>query len=596
MIEAPRSGSSLALAASAACAAVFALAWAAYWPAIDFGYVEVDDPWYFVPGEFVSRGVSKQGLTWAFLTNAVANWHPLTWISLMIDVEVFGDNPRGHHLVNIALHASNAALLLLVMLRMTGRLWPSALVAAGLAVHPIHVESVAWLSERKDVLCAFFWLLTMHAYVGYVRRPGRGRYALVALWLACALLSKPMAVTLPFALLLLDVWPLKRAPVDAGVRALLSRLAKLTLEKAPLIALAAGAAAMTVYVQRVASHMAEGEIAALPQRLENVAVSYVRYLVHMFWPADLVVLYPNPAQIGRPMWLDWQWMAAAAALAAIIVATLLALRRKPWLAVGWLWFLGTMTPVIGFIQVGRQAMADRYAYLPFIGLYAIVAWALAEMAGGKRRRWAGAVLGVAGIAVVVALALAARAQVWTWRDNDTLFARAIALTDDNWFARAKMADGLLKDGRTDEARKHIEAALAINPRASWLRINYGATLARLDRWYEAQEQFELVIAADPQSAAGQMNLGMALLRRNQPERGLACLEQAATLAPEAPVVHEALLQSLATEGRWSEALEALTRAEQQCPRFAPTWKTSRQMLQQRMVPPITSSAMNALVR
>lgn len=397
----------------------------AFLPSLGNGYVILDDPLYVTTNHEVRQGITRDGAAWALTANVANNWHPLTVLSHMLDVEVFGLPPAGHHLTSLLLHLAGVLLLFEALRRMTGAVYRSALVAALFAVHPTRVESVAWISERKDVLSGLFFMLALLAYLGWVRRPSAGRYLLVALAMALGLAAKPMLVTLPCVLLLLDFWPLGRRG-----------LGRLTLEKIPLFALSAASSLVTLHYQKTS--MAPLDVLPWDLRLANAAVSYVAYLGKAFLPRNLAALYPFPMEIPA-----WKTAGALLLLAIVTAFAIWRARKSPWLLVGWLWFLGTLVPVIGLVQVGRQAMADRYTYLPFIGLFLAVVWGLAELMELVERRGAlRPVLGALAILAILGLAGMARAQTRHWRDSVTLFRHALAVTGDNPLARRGLAKAL----------------------------------------------------------------------------------------------------------------------------------------------------------
>ncbi len=428
-------------------------------PAAGNGFVHYDDPLYVTGNDQVRRGLTGEGFLWAWRAAVAGNWHPLTMLSHMADAEIWGLDAGGHHLTSLLLHAANVVFVFLVLRRMTGAPWRSAAVAALFAVHPLRVESVAWVAERKDVLSGFFFLLALAAWVAYTRRPAAGRYLLALLAFAAGLLAKPMLVTLPFVLVLLDVWPLGRLPLAAppgGERRRVVR--RLLAEKAPFFVLALAASAVTLFTQQVA--MAPLATVPLGRRVGNALVSYAAYLRKTFWPMDLAVIYPLPAAVPLVK------AALAAALLALVTGLVLVrLRRSPWLAVGWLWFVGMLVPVIGLVQVGRQALADRYTYLPSIGLAVALVWGGAEVArallpAGRARR----VLLAGALALAVAvLSLAARRQVAVWKDTSTLFAHAMAVTPGNYYAAYKVGVELSRRGDRAGAERHYREALRLRP-------------------------------------------------------------------------------------------------------------------------------------
>ena len=435
----------------AALALLTLLAWL---PTFGNGFVNLDDGLYVTGNPWVLRGLTREGLAWALTANVANNWHPLTLLSHMLDVQLFGLSPAGHHGTSLLLHTANVLLLFAVLRGMTGALGRSAMVAALFAVHPTHVESVAWVAERKDVLSALFWILALGAWTAWTRRPSTGRYLLVMVLMILGLASKPMVVTLPFALLLLDAWPLER--LRLGWK-------RLILEKLPLLALSGVSSLVTLRYQRTS--MVSLEILPWTFRLANAAVSYAAYLGKTLLPRHLAVFYPIPLEIPA-----WKVAGAAALLLAITAFSLWRARRSPWLLTGWLWFLGTLVPVIGIIQVGRQAMADRYLYIPSIGLFLAIVWGTAELV--KRR----AVLAVAAGVVVLALAVGTWAQAGTWRDSATLYRHALAVTRGNYVAHVGLAKALTVREDWDGAAEQYRAALALRPEFREARLGLEAVL------------------------------------------------------------------------------------------------------------------------
>jgi tetratricopeptide (TPR) repeat protein len=473
-----------------------------------------DDNQYVTANAVVLRGLTWAGVRWAFTTFAVSNWHPLTWLSHMLDVELFGVAAGAHHLVSAVLHAANTALLFLVLARMTGAPGRSAVVAALFAVHPLHVESVAWLSERKDLFSTLFGLLALAAYASYAVRPRAGAYALVVAAFAASLLSKAMWVTFPLLLLLLDVWPLQRVRAWPGVRdprpprCPPRSTGALLLEKAPLLALSAAASAVTVVAQsRGGAVMSLGEL-GFGARLANALVSYARYVAKTVWPTELAAHYPLPA--GGYAW--WQIAAAAALVAAFTALAIGRGLRAPWLAVGWCWFLGTLVPVIGLVQVGHQALADRYAYVPIVGLFIAAAWELAERiaALGPHAVRTGT---AAAAAASIALAAAAWRQLGTWSDQETLFRHALAVTTDNGRAHLLLAQALAEEDRYPEAVAHAREAVRLEPGNARAHKNLGFMLYRMGLLDEAIAALEEAVRIDPGYSEAHGNLGIAYGRK-----------------------------------------------------------------------------------
>ena len=473
-------------------------------------FIAYDDPLYVTANPHVRTGISWDNTKWAFANGGyAANWHPLTWLSHQLDAQLFGpDDPRGPHGVNVLLHALCAGVLCVTLARLTGAFWPSVVAATLFAVHPLRVESVAWVSERKDLLCALFFLLTIAAYAWYVRLTSWRRYAVVALLTVLALLSKPMAVTLPCVLLLLDFWPLGRWRYE-GRRA----IRPLVLEKLPLFAIVTAVAVVTMLVQSGGGAVRMSEKYALGNRLANAAVSYVRYVVKTFWPADLAVFYPHPGT-----WPAGVVIGSAALLVVVTALALWAARRRPYVIVGWLWFLGTLVPVIGLVQVGNQSMADRYTYIPGIGLRVAVVWLVADLV--ERRRIARGVAIAASAVAVLALAVATRGQLHHWSGGTlSLFRHALAATDPdtNWLAHGYVGSALAERGaRPDdlaEAERHFLAARAINPDHPEVHYNLANLLRRLGRADEAIASYRRAVALNPQFAQAWNNLGATYASR-----------------------------------------------------------------------------------
>jgi tetratricopeptide (TPR) repeat protein len=474
---------------------------------------------------------------WAFATVHEAYWIPLTWLSFMLDCSLFGMHAGAHLLENVALHALDAVLLFALLSTLTGATWRSAWVAALFALHPAHVESVAWVSQRKDVLSALFWMLTTLAYVRYARRPSVARYLPVALGFAVGLLAKPMLVTLPVTLLLLDFWPLGRR--DRGVAALV-------LEKLPLFALSAAASAVTLFTQGSAGAVPALASIDLGARVANALTNYALYLGKIVWPWPLAVFYP----LAPP---DPAFAATAAALLVAVTAVALGTaRRAPYLLVGWSWFLVTLLPVIGLVQVGGQQIADRYTYLPSIGIFIMIAWGAVDTLAsrGGARAW----LTATGGATVAAAAVLSWHQVSYWRDSITLFTRAIAVTERNFLAHNNLGEALVAAGRADEAAAHYVEAARIHPGYAPARNNVGLVLARQGRYVEAEREFRDALARSPRSALIESNLATTRARLGDYEDAVAHYRRSLALDPTNPVTHGSLADSLVVLGRLDEAI------------------------------------------
>jgi Flp pilus assembly protein TadD len=511
------------------CALAGALALACYWPIQDNGFVNFDDPLYVTSNPIVQQGLSGGGFLWAFSSTTAGNYHPLTMLSHMLDCQLFGLQPGGHHLTSAIFHAMNAALLCLVLARMTGRRTESLIVAALFAVHPAHVESVAWLAERKDVLSGFFFLLTIWSYLRYVERPGGGRYALTLLMLVLGLLSKPMLVTLPFLLLLLDLWPLGRTGMIWPARkesadTTVCSWCYLVFEKLPMVLLAGAMCVLTFLVQRASGAMdGGGSASSLPERAGNAVVAYVRYLFELFWPVNLSAFYPRQA------WSIAQVATAGALLIAVTLAAWSLRRRKPYLLVGWLWFIGMLVPVIGIIQVGSQSMADRYLYLPMIGIAMAVVWGASDLLRFNLQLHPHAQLGWASIActaILVSCGVLTFQDTQVWRNDQTLYAQCLRVGPDNPFAEQNLAAALAQKGDVSGALEHYQRAVDLQPNLPDARGGYGYALRLARRFDEAEVQLRIGLALDGRDPRLHSQLGMVYFDQQRWDDAARCFKDA----------------------------------------------------------------------
>jgi Flp pilus assembly protein TadD len=527
---------------------LFVLTLVTFYPVTRNGFVNYDDPDYITHNLQVQHGLSPGNIAWAFSTAHAGNYHPLTWISLMLDRTLWGASPTGFHTTNVVLHALSGMLLFLILNRATGATWRSALAAAIFALHPLRVESVAWATERKDVLSMFFTLLTFAAYVRYATRPGWMRYAIVALMLELALLSKSTAVTLPAILLLLDFWPLRRVKLDETDTSELRRPIKwLVVEKLPLLGLSIVACTATMIAQSAGHAIGSMEKYPLGARLGNAFVAYARYMRKWVWPTDLAVFYPNNRDI--PAWL------VAVSLIVLIGVTVVALRRRsrsPSLTVGWLWFLGAMVPMIGLVQSGAQSMADRFTYLPMIGLAIAAAWAIPQVCFDTQRRRM--LFGTVATSLLVAMTAVTRAQIHHWHDSETLFAHAIAVTEDNHVAHNNLAFELAHREQFAAAKRHYEAALAINPAYSVAHNGLGSVRARTGDSAGAAREYALAVQLNPNYAIAHRNLAGHLAAAGQLDQAIAHYQRATELQPHDAAARSLLAMTLAQTGRLNEAL------------------------------------------
>src|SRR5579862_4517908 len=572
-----------------------------YNPVTQFGFVNFDDPGYVTGNPHVRAGLTWQTVHWAFSSTEQANWHPLTWLSHAVDCQLFHLKAAGHHYDNLLLHALCVVLLFLFLESATGLAGRSAVVAALFAVHPINVESVAWISERKNILCTVFFLLGLCAYRWYAKHPDIKRYLTVAFVFALALMAKPMAITFPCVLLLLDYWPLKRmrsfaatGDPESASSSPATSVAKLVLEKIPLLLFCVASAAITVIVQK-----SGGALRAeypFPLRLENALVSYARYIGKMFWPSHLAALYPFPRH-GVP---GWQVVLATLVVLSVSAVVLLQAQRR-YLAVGWFWFLGTLVPVIGLVQVGEQAMADRYAYIPFIGLFIAVVWAVADWA--KARHIPAMYPAAASALAIMAMASVAFAQMNYWQSSAALWTHALEVTGPNFVAEDNMGAELINQGNIPAARAHFQRATEINPEDAFSQIDIGVcdkkmgnlpgaighyqaalqlsaapslrstaysnlgSLYRLSKNYPAsRDNYMASLRIDPDNAMALLGLGLVTQKTGNLTDAIADYSRAMAVGPS-DVGYVLLARALEAAGRTPESAMALEQAKKMALNF-----------------------------
>lgn len=515
------------------CALIAACAFALYLQTAGFSFVEYDDPAYVTQNPHVAEGLTWKSVAWALTSVYGSNWHPLTWLSHMLDIELFGMNAGMHHLVNVFFHAANGVLLFLALEAMTGYRARSAVVALLFTVHPLHVESVAWVAERKDVLSTTFWMLAMAAYASYARNPSKARYALVALAFALGLTAKPMLVTLPFVLLLLDFWPLGRvsdavlgrAPgVSGGGAAGRAPLTRLDVEKIPLVILSALSSAVTFYAQAKGGSVRTLDEIPICARVANSVVSYAMYLAKTFVPMNLAAFYPFPPRIEPAAVI-----VSGAALALVSALAALWWKKRPYLATGWLWYLGTLVPVIGLVQVGKQSMADRYTYVPLVGVFVMLTWGLADLAGGGAR--AKKAKTAAAVAVVGLCMVLTYRQVGYWENGETLFRRMISSTKNNSIGHYNLGCVLQAGKDYDEAMTHYEEALRIDPKFLRPRYNLAGILLSQGRYDEAIGHYKTSLEILPGQAKVLNNLGTAYFKKGDLARAIRSFEEACSSDP-----------------------------------------------------------------
>ena len=544
------------------CAVLAAMTLAVFGQTLRHDFVNFDDDVYVYANPMVARGLSSEGIVWAFTRVHASNWHPLTWISHMLDCQIYGLHPGGHHLTSVLIHIATVIALFLVLRQMTGAFWRSAFVAAVFAIHPLRVESVAWVAERKVVLSGFFFMLTVGAYVRYARRPWSVfGYGLVVLLFVMGLMCKPMLVTVPLVLLLLDYWPLKRQVP----------LVRLVLEKLPLLGLSAFVAAGTMMAQK--APIQSGGLFPLPLRLANACVACRVYLDQMVYPAGLAVLYP----------LSHVLPASEAAMAVFLLACFSVFawrerRKQPWVLTGWLWYLVMLLPVVGIIQVGDQAHADRYTYLPQIGIYVALTWLAAELKPGR------AVAGVLMAGILAVLMFCAWKQTGYWQDSISLWSRAVACTKNNSTAYNNLGNALCQQGRMDEGIENFELALQINPRDQGAHNNLGNGLLQKGRIDEAIDQFQQALQIQPAYAEAFTDLGNALIQKGKVDDAIDQYLQALQIRPNFATAHNNLGNALLQKGRTDEAINQYQQALQLNPGSAEILMNLQKALQQRPGP------------
>jgi len=552
----------------------------AYWQIQYFDLIDYDDISYIIKNRHVRSGLSREGFIWAMTDIHTGYWHPLTWLSHMLDYQLFRSNAGGHHWTNLIFHMANAILLYILLKRITGDIWKSAFVAALFAVHPLNVESVAWVAERKNVLSTFFWLMAMWAYAFYVEHPAWYRYVLVLLAFMLGLMAKPMLVTLPFVLLLLDYWPMRRLTSWQDIN-------RLVLEKIPLFIMTLIMSVFTFLATRHEGAVISFDVLTPGDRVSHALVSYVKYLGKIFWPANLAVFYPYSREFDL-----FQIAGAAAILLLISFLAILLSRRYPYALVGWLWYLGTLVPVIGFIQAGDQAMADRYMYVPGIGLFIIIAWGVSDIFKKWPKKNVMSILSAGAILSVLIICTIHQAKVW--RNSVTLFQHTLKVTHNNALAHNNLGVALLNQGKSNDAEKHFSMAIqikrdypaahnnmglalasqgkineAISYYRSALRIksnddkarnNLGTALARMGRYDEAEGQFQEALKINPENADAYNNIGSALARQGKVVESLGYFEKALQLDHEHAMAHNNMGLALANLGRLDEAVDHFMKA------------------------------------
>ncbi|MEN6320298.1 MAG: tetratricopeptide repeat protein [Syntrophaceae bacterium] len=524
---------------------------------------DYDDHYYITGNSYVQNGLSWKGIAWAFTTFYASNWHPLTWLSLMFDYELFRLNPAGYHWTNVFFHIASTLLLFLVLNRMTGALWRSGFVAALFAVHPLHVESVVWVAERKDVLCTFFWMLTMYTYVLYVERPCWKRYMIVFVSFSFGLMAKPMLVTLPFVFLLLDYWPLQRFPFKSAAddrhfqQGYMANtqiipqdvsISRLVLEKIPFIVLSICSSILTVFAQNSYQAIISLDTIGLHYRVANAFISVAKYIEMMFWPKDLAIFYPFIIN----MLFSWRIIWSVLLFVTITIFAVRWIRRYPYLFVGWFWYLGTLVPVIGLVQVGSQAIADRYTYVPLIGIFITTTWGFTDLL--KRWNYRKAFFSLTSGIILSALMVFSWFQVQHWKNSITVFERAVSVTEKNVFAHNNLGVALYKEGKYDEAFNQFMKTAQIKPDYYGAYNSMGLALAAQGKWDEAIRQYLIALKIKPDHPEVHNNLGIAYASQGKVSEAVTHYSQALMIKPDYFEARNNLGLDLVLLGRYNDAV------------------------------------------
>lgn len=532
-----------------------------YWQVIGYNFIAFDDSTYVVNNDIVKQGISFDGVRRAFSEVYAGNWHPMTWISHMLDVQFFGINPGMHHLTNLIFHILNTILLFLVLDRMTGAMWRSALVAGLFAIHPLHVESVVWISERKDVLSTFFWILTMMGYHYYILKRTLWRYLIVVLFYVLGLLSKPMLMTLPFVLLLLDYWPLNRLGAlqkgenksghSTGIMGSSNRcssLSVLIIEKIPLIVFAMISCCVTFYAQKSGGAMRTIAVIGMAPRIVNAINTYIAYLGKTLCPVNLAIFYPYPDTFN-PLWV----ILCALLLLFISAFVLFSVRRFPYLAVGWFWYLGTLIPVIGIVQVGDQAMADRYTYIPLVGIFLMIVWGLGDLFA--KWHYKKVFLEVVTVIVFTLLIVFTWLQIGFWKNNETLFRHTLAVTENNYLAHGILGKVLISQGNVDGAIKEYKEAIRINPYYYLAYFRLGQMFTKKKEDGKAIEYYSKGLEIKPDDILAHNYLGDLLVKMGKTDEAISRYNDSLRINPHQPVVYNNLGNIYLLKGNTEKAIE-----------------------------------------
>jgi Flp pilus assembly protein TadD len=530
---------------------------AVYWRVYTFGFIGYDDSAYVSANYTVQSGLSLRSIKWSFTTLHAGFWQPLVWLSFLVDYELFGLHPGGFHITNVFLHTVNSLLLFFLLKIMTGSQWKSWFVAAFFALHPLHVESVAWIAERKDVLSTTFLMLTLLSYISFVKKSSRSSYVFMTLCFTMGLMSKAMLVSLPILLLLFDYWPLNRFQLDYSLHAAHSHkntpILALLKEKVPLFFIAVIFSCLTIFSQKAGGAIVSQTIHPISYRLANAVVSYGAYIGKMIYPFNLAVVYPFAESIAL-----WKTIFIAVVLVIFSAITLKAATKYPYVAMGWFWYLVTLIPVIGIIQVGPQSMADRFTYIPLIGLYIVIVWSIDETINSMRLpKFTG---GIAAFLVIACLSLISWHQLGYWQNSYTLFSRALQVTENNYVAHSNLGVYLIKKGKTEEATNHLRKALEIAPGYKTAHNSLGIALAKDGKLEEALDSFSMALQIDPDFANAHYNMGLALVKMGKLNEAAVHFSETLKQHPFNPKANYYLGSILAEQGELNKAVEHFKRA------------------------------------
>jgi tetratricopeptide (TPR) repeat protein len=537
-----------------------------YGPVRNYEFVNFDDPKYIYKNPHIQAGLTSESIIWSFTTTYAANWHPLTWLSHMVDVELFGMNPSGHHISNIIFHLANTLLLFFILWKMTGKPWRSGLVAGLFALHPLHVESVAWVSERKDVLSTFFFMLTIWEYIYYVNQPNIRRYIIVCIFFALGLMAKPMLVTLPFVLLLLDYWPLNRLKFKGHRLSTPKIPSSILVEKIPLFILSVASSIVTFMAQKSAGAVGSLDLLPLNARISNALVSYILYIGKMAWPFSLAVFYPHPQ-----VFPTWQIAGSCLLLTSISLLVIWQMKKRFYLFVGWWWYVVTLIPAIGLVQVGRQAMADRYTYIPLIGLFIIITWGANDILAWlfradhqnkfKHLRSFKTISTILILITLLSLSAISRKQVKYWTNSTALYEHALRITSNNYIVHYNLGNVLLSQDKFDKAIDHYKKALHNDPGSSETNNNLGLALAKKKKINAAIKHYFQALRIDPTWHEPHNNLGNVFASQGYLDQAIEHYLEALQLDPEFADAHNNLGLALMRKGNIIEAIAHFRKAQ-----------------------------------